>query len=263
MRADVKKNEYSQLKILEWQELLDAIRKKNPGLSKSKCREKCFEFCKKAAENAHEALERADPELVKKLHEIAWKYKEMKRIQHEEGDEPGIPCPFPDTTGIEVQYLHKIFPDTNRFFICRNPHCSDEGSFFGFNTDWASTAAEGGWKFACPHCAHPYSMNLKKKPGLLPANHIWYLEKDQSLMLAEWPDTVSERAFNESAAAMAEHAVQQQFDKLSHKEVMFMIASAVTKTAVTFGEFKSMQLTGTVISRIKDLNANRGEKIAV
>ena len=79
-------------------------------------------------------------------------------------------------------------------------------------------------------------------------------------MLAEWPDTVSEKAINESAAAMAEHAVQQQFDKLSHKEVMFMIASAVTKTAVTFGEFKSMQLTGTVISRIEDLNANRGEK---
>ena len=80
-----------------------------------KCREKVFEFCKKAAENGYEALERADPELVKKLHEIAWKYKEMKRIQHEEGDAPGIPCPFPDTTGIEVQYLHKIFPDTNRF----------------------------------------------------------------------------------------------------------------------------------------------------
>ena len=79
-------------------------------------------------------------------------------------------------------------------------------------------------------------------------------------MLAEWPDTVSERAFNESAAAMAEHAVQQQFDKLSHMEVSAMIASAVSKTAVTFGEFKTMQLTETVISRIKDLNANRGEK---
>ena len=79
-------------------------------------------------------------------------------------------------------------------------------------------------------------------------------------MLAEWPDTVSERAFNESAAAMAEHAVQQQFDKLSHMEVSAMIASAVSKTAVTFGEFKTMQLTETVISRIEDLNANRGEK---
>ena len=79
-------------------------------------------------------------------------------------------------------------------------------------------------------------------------------------MLAEWPDTVSELAFNESAAAMAEHAVQQQFDKLSHLEVSAMIASAVSKTAVSFGEFKTMQLTGTVISRIEDLNANRGEK---
>ena len=79
-------------------------------------------------------------------------------------------------------------------------------------------------------------------------------------MLAEWPDTVSERAFNESAAAMAEHAVQQQFDKLSHLEVSAMIASAVSKTAVTFGEFKTMQLTESVISRIKALNADRGYK---
>ena len=79
-------------------------------------------------------------------------------------------------------------------------------------------------------------------------------------MLAEWPDTVSERAFNESAAAMAEHAVQQQFDKLSHMEVSAMIASAVSKTAVSFGEFKTMQLTETVISRIKALNADRGHK---
>ena len=79
-------------------------------------------------------------------------------------------------------------------------------------------------------------------------------------MLAEWPDTVSEGAINQSAAAMAEHAVQQQFDKLSHLEVSAMIASAVSKTAVTFGEFKTMQLTETVISRIKALNADRGYK---
>ena len=58
-REDVKKNEYAQLKIQEWQELLDAIVAKNPGMSMSKCRRQCFEFCQKAARNAHAALQKS------------------------------------------------------------------------------------------------------------------------------------------------------------------------------------------------------------
>ena len=159
-RSDVKKNEHAQLKIKEWQELLDTIVANYPDMSMSKRRRQCFDFCKKAAKDAHAALQLSDPQLCNALQEIARKYKERKRSQAEEGDSPGIPCSHPERTGKEVQYLHKIFPETNRFFICRNLECSDAGSFYGYNTDWISTCAQGGWKFACPHCAYPYSMNL-------------------------------------------------------------------------------------------------------
>ena len=48
-------------------------------------------------------------------------------------------------------------------------------------------------------------------------------------MLAEWPDSLTERAINESAVVMAEHAEKRQFDKLSHDDVKLKIASAVSK----------------------------------
>ena len=182
-----------------------------------------------------------------------------KRIQDEEGDAQGIPCSIPKRTGMEVQFLHNIMPNTNRFYICRNLSCSDEGSFFGLNTDWISTYADGGWKFACPHCGHPYRMNLQRKPGLMPANHIWHLDKDNSVMLAEWPDSVTEMAIQDSAAKMAEHATKQKFDQLTHEQVKIKIASAVSKTAVKVGEFRTMQLSLKVMSDLAYKNSTRGK----
>ena len=80
-------------------------------------------------------------------------------------------------------------------------------------------------------------------------------------MLAEWPDTVTEKAINESAVKMAEHATKQEFDKLTHDEVKIKIASAVSKTAVKFvGVFRTMQLTQKVIDDIAHKNSTRGEK---
>ena len=61
-------------------------------------------------------MEGSDPELYGALKEIARAYKEGKRVQAEHGDLQGIPCPHPESTGVRVQYLHKIFPNTNRFF---------------------------------------------------------------------------------------------------------------------------------------------------
>ena len=165
-RSDVKKNDHAQLKIKEWKELLAKIIEKMPdGTSMNQCKRLCFDWCKKTAEDAHEAMKESHPDLYKGLKEVAREFKEWKRIQAEEGDARGIPCPHPKRTGVEVQYLHQIFPKNNRFFICRNLSCSDEGCFFGYNTDWISTCAAGGWKFACPHCGQPYGMNLHKKTG--------------------------------------------------------------------------------------------------
>ena len=92
----------------------------------------------------------------------------------------------------------------------------------------------------------------------MPANYIWHLETNQSVMLAEWPDIVTVKAINESAAVMAEHAVKQQFDKLSHSEVKMKIALAVSMTAVRCGEFRTMKLSEKVMTHIAHLNSNCG-----
>ena len=96
------------------------------------------------------------------------------------------------------------------------------------------------------------------KTGLIPANHIWHLEKEQSLILAEWPDSISERAINESAAVLAEHATKQKFNELTHDEVKINIASVVNKTAVKLTSFKTMELSPVTTSAVANLNAQRG-----
>ena len=90
------------------------------------------------------------------------------------------------------------------------------------------------------------------------AMHIWHFENSESFMLAEWPDTLTEKAINESAAVMAEHATKQDFNKLTHDEVEIRIATAVSKTAVKVGEFRTMQLSRKVISDIEHKNLTRG-----
>ena len=57
-------------------------------------------------------MQDADPELYKALQDTARKFKEWKRIQAEEGDSRGIPCPHPESIGVKVQYLHNVFPNT-------------------------------------------------------------------------------------------------------------------------------------------------------
>ena len=79
-------------------------------------------------------------------------------------------------------------------------------------------------------------------------------------MLAEWPDSVADKAINESAALCAEHATNQQFVKLTHEEVKVKIAAAVSLTAVKAGVFRTMVLSEAVIQQIKLLNENRGAK---
>ena len=78
-------------------------------------------------------------------------------------------------------------------------------------------------------------------------------------MLAEWPDTVTEMAIQDSAAKMAEHATKQKFDQLTRDQVKIKIASAVSKTAVKLTSFKTMELSPVTISAVANMNAQRGK----
>ena len=157
---------------------------------------------------------------------------------------------------------HRIMPSTDRFFLCCQHGCTPEGSFFGLNTDWISTAAAGGWKFVCPACGTPYNANLSKT-GLIPANHIWHVEATGEFMLAEWPETLEEKSINEAAVKMAEHAADMHFTDLSHEEVQLRIGEVVASHGVKFAAFTTMQLSPAVISAVEDLNANRGKRLPI
>ena len=61
-------------------------RKAPKGTSLNKCKRQCFDFCKKAAQEAHTAMLKTDPELYKALQEIARNFMECKRIQAEKAD---------------------------------------------------------------------------------------------------------------------------------------------------------------------------------
>ena len=59
---------------------------------------------------------------------------------------------------------------------------------------------------------------------------------------------------------LADHTTNQKFNELSHEEVKIKIASAVSKTAVKVGEFRTMQLKQEVMSDIAHKNSTRGAK---
>ena len=187
---------------------------------------------------------------VKKKEYAVLKMKEWEEVVEQ------IVAKMPSGTSMNVYKC--LFPKTNRLLICRSMDCSEFGSFYGFSTNWISSCDAGGWKFACPHCAHPHSMNLQQNLELIPANYIWQLESNQSVMLAEWPNNVNEKAFNMSAEMMAEHAVKHKFDRLSQAEVTVKIGYAVSKTAVAIGELRTMKLSKKVMTHIAHLNSNCG-----
>ena len=169
-------------------------------------------------------------------------------------------CPHPEAVGIQVQKLHRIMPSTDRFFVCRQPHCTPEGSYYGLNTDWISTEEAGGWRWACPACGTPYNPG-KNKPGLIPANHLWHLEESGEVMLAEWPESLEERAINEAAVKMAEHAEKLRFTDLSQEELQLALGKVVASHGVK-AEFVTRQLSPGVMQSIDHLNAIRGKQKA-
>ena len=176
------------------------------------------------------------------------------------GDDAGIPCPHPAALEENaLSLLHEIMPSLSRFFICRQQYCTPKGNFFGLNTDWMTTAPQG-WKFVCPACGTPYRANLTRASGLIPANHVWVLEKTGQVILAEWPDSQAERYCTEGAQMMAEHAAIMKFDDLSREEILLRMGNIVASTSVKYDDFQKMPLQPHVIATVEQLNATRGAK---
>ena len=232
------------------------IQRIRPELIKSKCSRQVFDFCKWASMPSMDLVKGVDPCLYEELRQIARRYKWWKRIEADEGDTQGIPCPYPEVVGVQVRNLHRVTPGINRFFICRQQDCTPAGSFFGLNTDWISTVDAG--EFACPACGTPYRRNLVKT-GLIPANHLWHSEFTGEFMLAEGPESCAEKCINEFKVKMAEHAADVHFTDLSHEELQLKIGEVVAKHGVKFAWF--MQLSPAVISNVTTLNAHRGTSL--
>ena len=60
-RSDVKKNDSALLKIEQIKDLLEAIQRKRPELSMTRCRRHVFEFCKSAAKSSMDCVKGDDP----------------------------------------------------------------------------------------------------------------------------------------------------------------------------------------------------------
>ena len=110
-----------------------------------------------------------------------------------------------------------------------------------------------GWRWACPACGTPYNAKLVGKPGLIPANHAWDLETTGQVMLAERPESLEERAINEAATKMAEHAHSLHFTDLSTQDVQLMLGEMVASHSMK-ADFQLRPLSRKARESVADLN---------
>ena len=111
----------------------------------------------------------------------------------------------------------------------------------------------------CPACGTPYNANVSKT-GLIPANHLWHLEAAGEAMLTMWPETLEEKAINEAAMTMAEHAAKVRFTDLTREQLHVKIGSVVATHSIKMEKFTTMKLDQKVISAVENLSAHRGAK---
>jgi len=151
-------------------------------------------------------------------------------------------------------------PDVVRHFVCRNTKCSKEGHYYGRNTDWISTVADGGWHFMCPVCHLAYQSKAKRHAGvpLLPAQFV--LQLPSGLILSEWPGSAEENALAEMMSTLAEEDLGQDAHLLNEVELTTKIWEVTNRHCVDIPKIRDMELSAEVRAYVKAQNRYRTKK---
>ena len=156
------------------------------------------------------------------------------------------------------QFLDRVSKDVRRFYICRNVWCTwdkatkaNRGSFYGLNSFWVNTLKHGGGRYACPVCGQPYRPGASSS-NHLPGHHLWVMEAEAKIILAEWPNSAEEDALGKMMQVM--HADDlAPFEKMDSAELQEAVISMINKCAMP-ANFEALTVTPAIIKYFEEEN---------
>ena len=153
-----------------------------------------------------------------------------------------------------AQLLHRVGPNTDRYFVCRADDCDSRGQFVSSNVHWASTQGAGGWQWACPNCGAIYQATKSK---VVP-HHVYVFRDTMSVCFSEWGETAEESV----TAAYKEHMakVTEEFNSWDSETISAKMNEIVANHRVPF-EWEDFQMTERAKTQLTWVNSSRVKKL--
>ena len=259
MRPEVKCRDVQRLRHATFSDMMEALKKSMSSSSSTEVRNRVLEVLREGVEGVEAAFWNGSHALKQKAIKIFERYSIIK-AQEKVGDDTGITIPGAGTIfGPEYyQFLCRIGgSQVVRHFVCRNTNCSKEGHFYGRNTDWISTVADGGWRFMCPICHLAYQPNTKMHAGvlLLPAQFV--LQLPEGLILSAWPGSAEENALAEMMLTLAEDHLGKEAHRLNDFDLKERIWEVTNRHCVEIPTTRNMELSAEIRQYVKEQNRDR------
>jgi hypothetical protein len=257
-RDDVKKRDVQRLRTAKFDSLMEEALKAQPAAgsgavnqSWKSARAQVVAFLRPAVEDVFEAISESSEAVRVGFLRIMQRYSAVKSV--EAADSSMVVAPG-GALGEQMQWLDRIGKETRRFYVCRNKYCGERGNFYGPNTDWVHTIADGGWQFACPVCSAPYRAGSNTE-SVLPGHHVWVLEREQRVILAEWPESAEEDTIGALMANLQQEDLKD-YEQLSVDQLQDKIVELVNKVSMPLS-FESMQLKAPTVAYLEEENRKR------
>ena len=236
----------------------------HPNCSNTFVRKRVLAVLKEGVEGVEAAFWNGSPALKQKALDICERYYLIK-AQEASGDGDATGIVIPGAASIFGPDYYQFFsriggPDVVRHFVCRNTKCSKEGHYYGRNTDWISTVADGGWHFMCPVCHMAYQPYEKMHAGvaLLPAQFV--MQMPSGLILSEWPGSAEENALADMMSSLAEEEMGQKAQLLNEEDLVKQIWEVTNRHCVDIPKFRDMKLSAEVRAYVEEQNRSQPKK---
>jgi hypothetical protein len=258
-RDDVKTRDNQRIRTARFESLMGEALKEpqEPGTSVTQAwrqaRAQVVAFLRPAVEDVFEAVSESSEFMKVNFLRIMQRYAKIKEVEAADSSMVVVPL---GGGGLQnaVQFLDRIGKETRRFYICRSVSCSERGSFYGANTAWVSTVHENGWQFCCPVCGAPYRAG-SKTDAVLPGHHIWVLEREQRVILAEWPESAEEDTIGRLMLNFKEEDLGD-YEQMSVDQLQDTIVSMVNASSMPCF-FERMELKPATIAYLEEENRKR------
>ena len=281
-RSDVQKRSQKRAREVSWEQLVSEIMQEK-GCSRTQARLSIVRGMKVIVDDLCESIWASDPTIRRRYldilttRKVAMQQEANQITSHQDGpvvptcascgpdqiDESGYVITRLDAMTIlkgedKVQYLQilsSLSDKTSRYFLCRAEVCHREGNYYGLNLSWASTAQDGGWRWACPICGTWFRPGSKGLGSQVAATHVFHTA--QGALLSKWPDSMSEATI--MALLETREIPHASYDGLSDADCLRKICSIVQRHAVPV-QWQQLQLTDRARVAIDEMNKTKKRK---